>query len=263
VDRVNEDHLLTAGFIQPKNYTEVLADLEGATEFSTIVVDTLGKLIDYMVDEIMKNPKNTTSIGTLQINAYQILNNMFKNFCNKVRFMNKNLIFVAHEKESPSGDRIVPDVRAGNYNSLATELDLIGYIPYVGMERTLSFTPTSERDGKNTGGFEPLIKIPQLKAGMPNDFFAKNIIAKHFENVENKEKKKLQVIEKFKEIDLMIADIVDSDTANLVAKEISSVEHIGTSLQYAKTKFSEKVKSLGLVYDKETKLYSDAMKEVS
>ncbi|MCL2039774.1 MAG: ATP-binding protein [Bacteroidetes bacterium] len=262
VDRVNEEHLLTAGFIQVKSYAEVVTDLqENAKDFTTIVVDTLGKLAEFMIEHVrQQSTKFCNTQGGLSLQGWGVFNNTFKDFCRNIRMMNKNLIFVAHEVPEKRGDntRLIPDVRANNYAILATELDLIGYIECIGTERTISFSSTSEHDGKNTGGFEHIIKIPLLKSGTPNDFFQQNIIKKHFENVENKEKKQEEVIMKFKQIDFMIENIVDSQTANNFVIEINTIAHIGTSLQYAQTKFKDKIKTLNNVkYNKDTKLYEE------
>ena len=261
VDRVNAEHLLTAGFIQVKSYEEVLSDLrDNVGDFSTIIVDTLGKLIEYMIDHIrLQSSKYGNPQGGLSIQGWGVLNTTFKDFCRNIRLLEKNLIFVAHEVTEKRGDniRLIPDVRANNYALLATELDLMGYIECIGADRTISFSPTSEHDGKNTGGFEHQIKVPLLKSGVLNNFFAQNVILRHFENVDNKKRKQEEIVLKFREIDLMIDAISSSNGANVFSVEITKIEHIGTSMEYAKTKFRDKVKSLDLVYDKVSKLYKE------
>ena len=259
VDRVQVEHLLTSKFIQVTTYAELMRDLEeGAKSFSTIIVDTMGKLIDIMIEHTRsENPKYCNPQGGLSMQGWGVLNNTFKTFCRSVRLMNKNLIFVAHESIEKNGDinRKIPDVRANNYSLFATEVDLIGYIECVGIERTISFNPTDTHDGKNTGGFDHIIKIPQLKAGQNNNFFYENIVKKHFENVNNKEKVKEQIADKFKEIELLIDAIHSASGANIFTEEIKKIEHIGTSLEYAKTKFTAKTRELNLKFNKSIGLY--------
>ena len=69
VDRVNEEHLLTAGFIQVKSYAEVLTDLnDNSAEFSTIIIDTLGKLLEFMIEHIrQQNTKFCNPQGGLSM----------------------------------------------------------------------------------------------------------------------------------------------------------------------------------------------------
>ncbi len=125
VDRVSAEHLMTAGFIQVRSYAEVLNDLqENAKHFNTIIVDTLGKLIEFMIEHIRsQNSKWSNPQGGLSIQGWGILNSTFKDFCRNVRLMEKNLIFVAHEIVEKRGDtnRLIPDVRANNYALLAIE----------------------------------------------------------------------------------------------------------------------------------------------
>ena len=220
----------------------------------------MGKLIEYMIEHIrLQSSKYSNPQGGLSIQGWGLLNITFKDFCRTIRMLDKNLIFVAHEITEKRGDniRMIPDVRANNYSLLATELDLIGYIECIGSYHTISFSPTSEHDGKNTGGFEHQIKIPLLRTGMLNNFFEKNIISKHFDNVDKKTQKQSEIISKFREIDIMLESITSANGANVFTEEITKMDHIGTSLEYAKTKFKEIVKKLDLLYDKETKLYKE------
>ena len=105
VDRVNQEHLLTAGFIQVKNYAEVIADLdENLNDYSTIIIDTLGKLIEFMIEHGRPLGKNSNPQGGLSMQGWGVLNNTFKDFCRNIRMKNKNLIFVAHEMGRDAGE---------------------------------------------------------------------------------------------------------------------------------------------------------------
>ena len=259
IDRINEEHLMTAGFIQVQSYAEILSDLQYAGKYNVIVIDTLGKLIEFMAVDIMnQSEKNSNGFGSLSMKGWGILNTTFKDFCLRIRRMGKHLIFVAHTIAEKNKDDIkyIPDVRANNFNSLASNLDLIGYMSCIGSERTLSFTPTSDHEGKNSG-FDNIIKIPTLSAGVPNDFFAKHILSKHFDNLSKKEKKSAEVREKLNEIDVMLSFVNSPASADEFCKQIKEMEHIGTSLQYAKTKFKAKVKELNLQLNKDTGLYEE------
>ena len=68
VDRVRIEHLITAEYIQVHSYSEVMQDLKDhAHRFSTIIIDTLGKLLDYMIDHIRVTGKNGTAQGGLSL----------------------------------------------------------------------------------------------------------------------------------------------------------------------------------------------------
>ena len=64
-----------------------------------------------------------------------------------------------------------------------------------------------------------------------------------------------EVIEEIKE---SIEFITDAKSANEFAAQINEFEHVGSSLMMARSLFAAKVKALGLIFNKETKIYSDA-----
>ena len=64
-----------------------------------------------------------------------------------------------------------------------------------------------------------------------------------------------KVIEEIKE---SIEFITDAKSANEFASHINEFEHVGSSLMMARSLFAAKVKALGLIFNKETKIYSDA-----
>ena len=259
VDRVNVEHLYNADYIQVKSYAEVVSDLEQhSSKYSTIIIDTLGKLLDFMIEDTRsESPKNCNTQGGLSIMGWGVLNTKFKNFCRNVRLSGKNLLFVAHEVVEKNGDvnKKVPDIRASNYSLLASELDLIGYMECKGNDRTISFMLSENHDSKNTGGFDEVIKIPQLKAGQLNNFFKENVVHKHFANVMNKVSTQRKIISTFAEVDSKVSQIVDVESANRICKEIQAMEHIGTSKEYARVKVTEKIRQLGLKFNKEMGLY--------
>ena len=63
------------------------------------------------------------------------------------------------------------------------------------------------------------------------------------------------MIEEIKE---SIEFITDANSANEFASHIEKFEHIGSSLMMARSLFAAKVKALRLVYNTETRTYSDA-----
>ncbi len=68
--------------------------------------------------------------------------------------LNKHIIFVAHRDTRKEGDDTVfiPALREKSYNSIVTELDLLGYLEMKSergvQRRTITFDPTSRNDGK-------------------------------------------------------------------------------------------------------------------
>lgn len=183
--------------------------------------------------------------------------------------MNKNIIFVAHRDTRKEGDDTVfiPALREKSYNSIVTELDLLGYMEAKNengrVKCTITFDPTNRNDGKNTCNLPSVMEVPtNLDAnGNPtakNDFITTQVINPYLAMLQVKKveiDKYNKVIEEIKE---SIEFITDAKSANEFASHINEFEHVGSSLMMARSLFAAKVKALGLIFNKETKIYSDA-----
>ena len=91
-----------------------------------------------------------------------------------------------------------------------------------------------------------------------NDFITTKIINSYLGMLAAKkaaQEKYDKVIEEIKE---SIEFITDAKSANEFAAQINEFEHVGSSLMMARSLFAAKVKALGLIFNKETKIYSDA-----
>ena len=92
-----------------------------------------------------------------------------------------------------------------------------------------------------------------------NDFITAKIINSYLGMLAAKkeaQEKYDKVIEENKK--KSIEFITDANSANEFASHINEFEHVGSSLMMARSLFAAKVKALGLVFNKETKIYSDA-----
>ena len=128
VKRVNTAHLDdNVGIVQVSSWQDILnllnynkKDLE---EFDTIVVDTIGKMIDFII-AYRCNGRNP------QIQDWGTINNDFKWFTSSLSQLNKNIVFVAHRDTRKEGESTVyiPALREKNYNNIVTDLDLLGYL---------------------------------------------------------------------------------------------------------------------------------------
>lgn len=136
VSRINKAHQCPT--LQVESWEQVLdalTELEQANDFKTIVVDTAGKMLDFMSDYIMRNdPKMKMRDGSLALKGYGQRKVMFVNLLKRVSMMGKHIVFVAHEKEDKDGEtRIVrPDMSGSSLGDLLKELDLVGYMQAYG-----------------------------------------------------------------------------------------------------------------------------------
>ena len=166
--------------LQVESYEDILDVLqEDLSDYETIVIDTLGKLIEFMLDYFINKDKSLiTRAGTLNIKVWGLVKEEYKSFKRKVFKINKNLIFVCHAKEDKDGETKVyrMDV-AGSASEITTQdLDFLGFCEVVGKTRSISFTPSARFYAKNSIELNDYLEIPQLKTGDKNDFLTKEVI---------------------------------------------------------------------------------------
>lgn len=268
VKRVNNAHLDDSiGIVQIQNWQEVVqlltqeqADLQ---PFETIVVDTIGKMMDFIIAYRCNGRQP-------RVQDWGTINNDFKWFVNALSGLGKHIIFVAHRDSRKEGDDTVfiPALREKNYNSIVTELDLLGYVEMKNengiQKRTITFDPTSRNDGKNTCQLPGVMVIPNIldQNGQPthaNDFIQTQIIAKYQNMIAVKEQAVKKYNDALEEIKNACELMTDANGANNFLAHIADYKDFGNSvLMYARDIFSKRVKALGLKYNKETKQYEDA-----
>lgn len=166
--------------LQVENYQQILDLLKSGelAPFNTIVIDTLGKLVDRMGDYVARqNPKFKQGDGTLSMKAWGAIKVQFTALVKQIFNSNKSVIFVAHEKEDKDDDiRFVrPDVSGSSGKDIVKELDLMGYMEMKGNKRTVSFTPNEKYYAKNALNLPPVIEVPNTASG--NTFFQDKIVA--------------------------------------------------------------------------------------
>lgn len=266
VKRVNENHLNdSVGIVQVTCWQDVLNVLnEDLSDYQTIVVDTVGKMMDFIIAFKcgQKQPK---------VQDWTAINTEFKNFVDRLSGLGKHIIFVAHRdtRKGAKDDTVyIPALREKNYNSIVTELDLLGYLEMKNeqgyVKRSITFDPTDVNDGKNTCMLPGVMFLQTIldKNGKPtgkNDFIEKQIIAKYQQMIGNKQAKVDEYNKALAEIEESISTITDAGGANHFLQHIGEYSGFGNSLiMKARDLFGKKVKALGLVYNKESKQYEDA-----
>ena len=91
-----------------------------------------------------------------------------------------------------------------------------------------------------------------------NNFIAERIIKPYLGMLNHKIEEIKKYTNLIDEISEQVELITDAQSANDFAARINNFEHVGSSLMKARSLFAAKVAALNLVYDKETKTYSDA-----
>lgn len=264
VKRVNLQHLDGVDIVQISSWADIKQLIhENLSAYQSIVPDTVGKMMDFII---------TYKCGKRQpqVQDWTGINAEFSWFVREFSGLGKNLIFIAHRDTRKEGDRnvFIPYLREKNYNAIVTELDLLGYLEMKSeagvQKRTITFDPTDRNDGKNTCNLPAVMDIPTVvdsngNATGKNNFIAEKIISPYLGMLSYK----LEEIKKYdaliSDITAQIEEITDAQSANDFASRVNGFSHVGSSLIKTKSLFASKVKSLNLVYDKESKSYSDAV----
>lgn len=263
VHRVNFGHVKDT--VQVETFDDVLNVLkEDLRPYESIIIDTGGKLLDFMAEYIIKrNSKMGKANGTLTLQGYGERKAEFSNFCKKISLLNKHLIFVAHRQTQQEGDdfRYVPLFGGSNYDALVTELDIVGYMEAQGKKRTITFDPTSRNDGKNTCNLPSIVEVPTVVDekgnAIDNIFLADKVIKVYIDRLH-------QNMELKKEYDDLIEFVsnelsaIDNVTAyNDFMGKVPELKHVGSSMLKAKELLLKRAKELNLTYNKELKQYEN------
>lgn len=263
VNRVNYSFIKDT--VQIHSYEECLSVLntEDLSSYDTIVIDTGGKCLDYMDAYIIKsNPRLGKSNGVLTLQGYGERKRTFIALCKLINEKQKHVVFVAHRQQIQDGDdiRYIPLFGGSAYDSLATELDLIGYMEANGRKRTITFDPTSRSDGKNTCYMPSIVEIPTIldeKGNVTgeNDFITSRVIAPYIDNLKKRVeegKKYNKIVEEIKE---QIELITDAKSANDFVSRIDEFKHVGSSKAMAAKLLQTKTASLKITFDSKLKKY--------
>lgn len=264
VHRINIAHQVDA--VQVTSYDDVLSVLkEDLSAYESLVIDTGGKLLDFMAFYIIKNnPKMGKANGSLTLQGFGERKAEFIQFCKLVSHLNKHLIFLAHRETSKDGDntRYTPLFGGSSYDTLVTELDLVGYLEANGRKRTITFDPTDRNDGKNTCNLPATMEVPmvidQSGNGLPNTFLTDIVIATYQKNLDKRKQATCEFDKVMEEIKENITCITDAESANDFVSRIDAFDHVGTSKKMAGTLLAKRAKELNLKLNKTTKKYESA-----
>lgn len=255
VHRVRAEHQVTT--LQVNSWQDVIEAMPELKPFKTIVIDTAGKMLDYLGMHLIKgNPKLGKSNGALTLQGYGERKAEFSRFVKTLSTMGKHIIFVAHEKEEKEGETkyIRPEVGGSSGTDLYKELDLIGYMEAIGKKRTISFAPSEKYYAKNACGLNDVIELADLSNGAQNNLFEKQILSVYEKSLQERAEKVGEYRNLMDVVEEKISSVSDVSTANEVLTWIDEYkEHIWSSKLQAKTLLLAKIKEIGLAVEPKTK----------
>ena len=263
VQRINGAHQVPT--LQPTSWEDTNVALQEIQnempEIKTIVIDTVGKMLDYMSAYIIKtDPKMAMRDGSLSLKGYGVRKQMFVNFIKQLSLMGKNVIFIAHEREDKRNETIIkrPEIGGSSQGDLIKELDLVGYMSAYGKDRVITFDPHEEYYAKNTCNLPAAIKLPVVVddkgKGTSNVAFS-NIVAQYKLAQEKRQDTTAQYEMLLGLIDETMSAVVDVESLNEAMTKLFAMEQIYDSFLRAQRAVANKGKELGLTYNKIAKRY--------
>ena len=263
VQRINGAHQVPT--LQPTSWEDTnlaLQEIQNEMpEIKTIVIDTVGKMLDYMSAYIIKtDPKMAMRDGSLSLKGYGVRKQMFVNFIKQLALMGKNVVFIAHEREERRGEETFkrPEIGGSSANDLIKELDLVGYMYAVGKERVITFDPAEYYYAKNTCNLPAAIKLPvvvdESGKGMSNVAFS-NIVAQYKVAQEKRQDTTARYEMLLGLIEETMSAVVDVESLNEAMAKLFAMEQIYDSFLRAQRAIANKGKELGLTYNKIAKRY--------
>lgn len=237
--------------IVANSWKEVLQDEGEIKNYSTLGIDTAkATLDDFLMTHVIEQDYK---LKTNKLKAYGAIGDEFKLFVNRRRNEGVDIVVIAHAKEDKDGDiiKLSPDVTGQSKDLLLRIADQVGFLTMVNNKRTLTFEPTDKTVGKNVAKI-PTMEIPdETDPAFPT--FMADIIDKVKESIQHQTEEQKEALEKIRELTSDIELMEEPEQAQAISDEIQTL----TTMQQAgiKKQFVERMKVVGIKYDKETKKY--------
>lgn len=252
--------------VQIESYQNLLDILtkEDISAYETIVIDTLGKMIDRIGDWLaISNPKVKQADGQLSMKGWGNVKNEFQRLLKLLESKNKSAIFIAHEKEEKVGDDVMkrPDVAGSSGKDIVKELDFMGYMSMKGGKRTIDLAPNEAYYAKNSLGLDSFLEYKPLMG--INDFLSISI----FDAYQNKLKKDEELAKEYdslmEELKDKISNIKGLEQLNSYYNTIYNKHNkLWSSYQMEGKLLKDKVDELGFEFDARTKTFIEKPKDI-
>lgn len=233
------------------------ADVAGMTAedlapFKTIVVDTAGRALDVLSQDIIDgNPKMGRADGSLSLQGFGALKSRFAQWQTFLRSQGKDIVLVCHMDEQKNGDdtqeRI--DAQGSSKNEIYKSSDAMCRIRLDNRDqRYLDFDPRQGGFGKNPAQL-PKIPVPDLTQ---NPAFLAGVVEQIKAALNRQTAQQAEAVKQQDEWGDAVEEAADLPAVNML---------VGLSKERKLSKaqkgiLADKAKELGFEFDKETGLYA-------
>lgn len=258
--RIKPQHRSHADYVSIKAWSDVSKVLsEDISNYDSLVLDTAGRALDFIAQEIMQETPKAGNNGTLTLQGYGILKTKFTEFARQVSLKRKHLVFVAHDKETKDGDltSVRPDITGGSAGILIREMDVVGYMESVLNKRTINFNPCDRFYGKNTCELPEVIEVEDLNKVLLKDmtYSVTNIIRLYKERQHEMDSMRKEYDVLLAEIDAKVSGVKDLESAKSIGEELPKLTVIWDSNLQARNLFGNRLKALNIGYHKDNGYY--------
>lgn len=243
--------------VQAKQWADVAnltaSDLE---PYNTIVIDTVGAMLESIKTHLMLNSTNKQKDGSLKLKAQGLANNIFKQYVNSLIASGKDVVFIAHASEDQSGDQIVyrPDLGGKNRNELYRIADIMGYLTTVTTgegknARLISFRPCPTHHAKNAGGLggdSGEVWVPDLKT---NPTFLADLIKQAKDHINTLTPDQLATMKAQEDLQNWEQSCSEIQHAGDLSQLTESLDKTHTYYQSMRQIMLKKAKELGFTFD--------------
>lgn len=136
-----------------EDWQDASMNADDLKQYDTVVIDTVGRALDYLSADIIRNNPKHGKNGALTLQGYGALKAGFKAFLDQLKTFGCDVVLIAHMDEQTQGDDVVERIQAmgSSKNEIYQSADLMGRIFIHGKDRILSFNPNVTSFGKNVG----------------------------------------------------------------------------------------------------------------
>lgn len=251
--------------VQVQSYQDLLDILtkEDISGYETIVIDTLGKMIDRIGDWLaVSNPKVKQADGQLSMKGWGNVKGEFQRLLKLLEGKNKSAIFIAHEKEEKVGDDVMkrPDVAGSSGKDIVKELDFMGYMSIKNGKRTIDLAPNEAYYAKNSLGLDSFLEYKPLVG--TNTFLSEAIFDAYQEKLKKDDELAKEYDNLIETIKTTISEISDLEGINhYYSTFYNKREKIWSSYQVEAALLKAKVEELGCEFDAKAKEFKVKVKE--
>ena len=135
-----------------------------AAKYKSITIDTIGRCLEVLAEDIMRREPKMSNGGQLSMQGFGRLKSRFRKWLAKVDGFGVNVVMIAHATEERHGDdvRLRIDAQGSSKELVYQEADLMGRVVIRDGKRYLDWNPSDAGFGKNPAGL-PAGYIPNVQ----------------------------------------------------------------------------------------------------